>query len=142
MERTKKRAAAQEAAEARERAANRGWVGWLTGAGSGGGKSKDKAAGEGHEEGEDADMRGELNDEEREALQGLAAEQEDALKIGAGRLVTWFVLPQIARLKHLRCHSRALVCCCMIRCWLPGLLVVSLLHTITVCVVFEVGLYT
>lgn len=85
VERTKKRAAAQAAAEARERAANRSWVGWLTGAGGGGGKANTGGAGEGQGEGEDADMRGELNDEEREALQGLAAEQEDALKMGAGR---------------------------------------------------------
>ena len=39
---------------------------------------------EGHEEEEDdGDMRGELNEEEREALQGLVSEQADALKDGA-----------------------------------------------------------
>ena len=37
---------------------------------------------EGHEEEEDSDMRGELNAEEREALEGLVSEQADALKDG------------------------------------------------------------
>ena len=37
---------------------------------------------EGHEEEEDSDMRGELNADEREALEGLVSEQADALKDG------------------------------------------------------------
>ena len=78
MELAKKREAAKAAAEQRERQANRGWLSWAWG-GSGSAAPK-----EGHEEAEDdGDMRGELNEEEREALQGLASEQADALKDGA-----------------------------------------------------------
>ena len=77
MELAKKREAAKAAAEQRERQANRGWLSWAWG-GSGGTPAKK----EGHEEEEDEDMRGELNEEERLALQDLASEQADALKDG------------------------------------------------------------
>ena len=77
VELAKKREAAKAAAEQRERQGNRGWLSWAWG-GSGGAPQK-----EGHEEEEDAEMRGELNEEEREALQGLVSEQADALKDGA-----------------------------------------------------------
>ena len=77
MELAKKREAAKAAAEQRERQANRGWLSWAWG-GTGAAPKQ-----EGHEEEEDGDMRGELNEEEREALQGLVSEQADALKDGA-----------------------------------------------------------
>ena len=77
VELVKKREAAKAAAEQRERQANRGWLSWAWG-GSGSAPKK-----EGHEEEEDADMRGELNEEERQALEGLVSEQADALKDGA-----------------------------------------------------------
>lgn len=76
MERAKKRAAAQAAVEARERQANRGWLSWAWGGGS-------IASAGGHHEDTDADMRADLNDEEREALKELVSEQEDALTFGA-----------------------------------------------------------
>jgi hypothetical protein len=74
VERAKKRAAAQAAAETREAQANRGWLSWAWGGGGGGAK--------GGEEDPDDDMRGDLNEEEREALKGLLSEQEDALTFG------------------------------------------------------------
>ena len=46
------------------------------------GGSSAPAKKERHEEEEDSDMRGELNPEEREALEGLVSEQADALKDG------------------------------------------------------------
>ena len=73
----KKRAAAQAAAEARERQSEKGWLSWAWG---GGGKKGGNKAAEDTEE--DEDMRGGLNEEEQEALQNLVSEQEDALVSG------------------------------------------------------------
>lgn len=87
MEHAKRRAAAQAAEEKAERAANRGWVGWLTG-GGGGKKRVDDAAGVAGAE--DADLRGELNEEERDALRELVAEQEEALSSGEALRVFLF----------------------------------------------------
>ena len=77
VELAKKREAAKAAAEQRERQANRGWLSWAWG-----GSGVTPAKKDGHEEEEDGDMRGELNEEERLALQDLASEQVDALKDG------------------------------------------------------------
>ena len=52
---------------------------------------------EGHEEEEDSDMRGELNPEEREALEGLVSEQADALKDGG-------ICPLCPCMRPLSCH--------------------------------------
>jgi hypothetical protein len=73
----KKRAAAQAAAQARERQSEKGWLSWAWG--GGGKKSGSKTDEEAHE---DEDMRGGLNDEEQEALRDLVSEQEDALVSG------------------------------------------------------------
>ena len=75
VERAKKRAAAQAAAEARERQSQRGWLSWAWGGG-------DKKDGSTESVEEDEDMRGGLNEEEQEALRALASEQEDALISG------------------------------------------------------------
>ncbi|KAK9908805.1 hypothetical protein WJX75_003140 [Coccomyxa subellipsoidea] len=74
VEMAKKRAAAQAAAQARERQSEKGWLSWAWG--GGGKKSGSKTDEEAHE---DEDMRGGLNDEEQEALRDLVSEQEDAL---------------------------------------------------------------
>lgn len=79
VERAKKRAAAQAAAQAREAQSQRGWLSWAWG---GGGGDSGKKGPDGEQIEEDEDMRGGFNEEEQEALRALVVEQEDALKSG------------------------------------------------------------
>ena len=64
--------AAIAAAEQKAREAQ-SWLGWLTGAGTG------KATGQ---DGDDAALRGDLNDEEYAKLQELVDERDEAIKSG------------------------------------------------------------
>lgn len=75
VEKEKRQAAAQAAAEYRKAKANQGWVGWLMG---GGGLSNSGPKPPADEHG----LRGNLNEEEYQKLEEIVSEQEAAVKQG------------------------------------------------------------